>query len=115
MLMIIDNIKKYSNMMPEELKMLVNDCPRDDLRWGLVMYLFANTGRGNIITLGKMSDFFGMKKDVLFDILNEVSGLWVVQYLNKSEYGKIYYSYEITEVATDFMVKLIELLDPGWK
>ena len=105
----IDRFHAYSNMMPEELKMLINDVPRDDLDWALVMYLFENTKTGNI-TLTKIGNFFDIEKNVIFKKLNKMSGLWIRQYLNMSEYGMTYYSYEITEIAADFMVKLVELL-----
>lgn len=55
--MIEGRISKYSNMMPMELIMLVNDVPKDNLEWALVMYLFENTKSGNVITLGKLSNF----------------------------------------------------------
>jgi hypothetical protein len=97
--------------MPAELTMLVNSAPKTDTDWGLIMYLFENTKGGNIITLSKMSSFFGMDRAVLFERLNKMSGLWVRQYLNRSEYGKTYGTYEITEIAADFMVKLVELLE----
>ena len=113
--MTIDRICRYSDMMPTELRMLVNDAPKDDLEWGLVMYLFENTRGGNVVTLGKMSSFLDVDKDILFGRLNSMSGLWMVQCLNKSEYGNIYYSYRVTEIAADFMVKLIELLEVKMK
>jgi hypothetical protein len=98
-------------MMPGELRILVNDAPRSELDWGLVMYLFENTKSGNVITLGKMSNFFGMDAGVLSRRLNNMSGLWVKHCLNSSEYRKLYHTYEITEIAADFMVKLVELLE----
>ena len=113
--MTIDRICRYSDMMPTELRMLVNDAPKDDLEWGLIMYLFENTRSGNVVTLGKMSSFFDIDKDILFGRLNSMSGLWVVQYLNKSEYGNTYYSYRVTEIAADFMIKLVELLEVKMK
>lgn len=97
--------------MPMELRMLVNDAPKDDFDWGLVMYLFENTKSGNVITLGKMSSFFDIDRSVLFRRLNNMSGLWVNQYMNGGWFGKTYYTYEITEIASDFMVMLIDLLD----
>ncbi len=109
--MMFDRFYKYSNMMPKELKMLVNDAPGDDLDWGLIMYIFENSRSGNTITLGKISNFFDIEKDVLLEKLNNMSGLWIIQYLNMSEYGKTYYSYRITEIAADFMIKLVELLE----
>lgn len=107
----LSKLHKYSNMMPAELMMLVNSAPKTDMDWGLIMYLFENTKSGNIITLSKMSNFFGMDRIVLFERLNKMSGLWVIQYLHNSEYGKTYGTYEITEIAADFMVKLVELLE----
>jgi hypothetical protein len=98
-------------MMPAELMMLVNSAPKTDIDWGLVMYLFENTKVGNVVTLGKMSSFFSIDRDVLSERLNRMSGLWVRHYLNVSEYGKTYGTYELTEIAADFMVKLVELLE----
>lgn len=109
--MVLDKLHKYSSMMPAELMMLVNSAPKTDLDWGLIMYLFENTGAGNIITLGKMSSFFNIDKSILSERLNKMSGLWVRNYLNVSEYGRTYGTYEITEIAADFMVKLVELLE----
>lgn len=109
--MSLDRVSKYSNMMPGELKMLVGDAPKDDLDWGLVMYLFENTKSGNIITLGKMSSFFDIDIDVLLGRLDRMKGLWVRQYLNGGEYGRTYYTYEITDIAADFIIKLVELLE----
>jgi len=109
--MLSDRFRKYSGMMPVELRMLVDDAPKDDFDWGLIMYLFENTKSGNIITLGKMSNFFDIDNSILFERLNKMSGLWIRQYLNDGGYGRTYYTYEITEIAADFLVKLIELLD----
>ena len=103
-------IDKYSNMMPIELRMFLEDSPKDDLDWGLVTYLFENTKSGNIITLGKISNFFDIDRKLLFDRLNRMSW-WIRQYLNSEEYGKMYYTYEISEMAADFIVKLIELYE----
>lgn len=113
--MTIDRICRYGDMMPTELRMLVNDAPKDDLEWGLVMYLFENTRSGNVVTLGKMSSFFDIDKDILFGRLSSMSELWVGQCLNRSEYGNMYYSYRVTEIAASFMVKLIELLEVKMK
>ena len=109
--MTLDKLHKYSNMMPAELMMLINSAPKTDMDWGLIMYLFENTKRGSVVTLGKMSDFFDIDRDVLFKRLDRMNGLWVRHYLNVSEYGKTYGTYEITEIAADFMVKLVELLE----
>jgi hypothetical protein len=108
--MILDRINKYSGMMPKELMRLINGAPKNDLEWALIMYLFENTKKGNIITLGKLSNFFDMDDSILFNRLNNMRW-WVTQYLNNGEYGGVYYTYEITEIAADFMIKLIELLD----
>jgi hypothetical protein len=107
----LDKLHKYSSMMPAELIMLVNGAPKTDMDWGLIMYLFENTKSGNVITLGKMSNFFNVDRDILFERLDRINGLWIRHYLNVSEYGKTYGTYEITEIAADFMVKLIELLE----
>ena len=109
--MTLVKLRKYSGMMPAELMMLVNSAPKTDIDWGLVMYLFENTKVGNVVTLGKMSSFFSIDSDVLSERLNRMSGLWVRHYLNVSEYGKTYGTYELTEIAADFMVKLVELLE----
>lgn len=109
--MALDKLHKYSSMMPAELMMLVNSAPRTDLDWGLIMYLFENTRGSNIITLGKMSSFFNVDRSILLERLNKMSGLWIKHYLNMSEYGKTYGTYELTEIAADFMVKLVELLE----
>ncbi len=105
----VGNIEKYSNMLPIELRMFVGDSPKDDLDWGLIIYLFENTRSGNIITLGKISNFFNVDRELVYDRLNRMN-FWVKQYLN-SEYGKIYYTYEITDMANEFIVNLIELLE----
>ena len=104
-------INKYSKMMPTELKMLINDAPNGDTEWSIVMYLCRYSGRGNIITLGKISNFFGIDKTIMFEKLNKMSSLWVVQYLNSEGYDKTYYTYEITDIAVDLMIKLVELLE----
>jgi hypothetical protein len=109
--MALDKLRKYSNMMPAELMMLVSSAPKTDMDWGLVMYLFENTVPGNIVTLGKMSNFFDVDRGILSERLNKMSGLWVRHYLNVSEYGKTYGTYELTEIAADFMIKLVELLE----
>ncbi len=106
----MENIDKYSDMMPIELKMLVNSAPKDDLDWGLVMYLFENTKDGNIITLGKISNFFGVDKDIMFSKLSRMEILWIRKHTNTGEYGNIYYTYEISDIAAELIVKLVELL-----
>ncbi len=100
-------IDKYGSMMPTELRLFMDESPKDDIDWGLIMYLLENTRRGNIITLGKMSSFFDIDKELLFDRLNRMSGLWVRQYMNSAGYGKTYYTYEINEIATGFLVHLV--------
>jgi hypothetical protein len=107
----IDRINKYGGIMPLELKMLLDDHPKDVCGWALVMYLFENTKSGNIITLGKLSNFFDMDASILSTRLNDMNGLWIRQYLNYSEYGDTYSTYEITEIAADFLIKLVELLE----
>ncbi len=109
--MTFDKLRKYGAMMPAELMMLVSSAPKADIDWGLVMYLFENTKSGNVVTLGKMSNFFGVDVGVLSERLHKMSGSWVRHYLNRSEYGRTYSTYEITEIAADFMVKLVELLE----
>lgn len=104
-------VDEYSSMMPTELKMLVNDAPKDDLEWAVVMYLFRHSGRGNVITLGKISKFFNIDKSVMYEKLNEMSNLWVEQYINAEGHGKVYYTYRTTQIAADLMVKLVELLE----
>lgn len=106
----VGNIGRYSNMLPIELRMFVDDSPKDDLDWGLVVYLFENTKSGNIITLGKLSNFFDIDSKLLFDRLNRMNW-WVIQYLNSEGYGKTYYTYEISKMAYDFIVKLFELYE----
>lgn len=109
--MTLDKLHKYGSMMPAELMILINSAPKSDMDWGLIMYLFENTKGGNVVTLGKMSKFFDVDSSVISERLNRLSGLWVRCYLNRSEYGKTYGTYEITEIAADFMVKLVELLE----
>jgi hypothetical protein len=109
--MVFDKLHKYGSMVPAELVMLINSAPKSDLDWGLVMYLFENTTGGNIVTLGKMSKFFDVDGSIISERLDRMSGLWIKHYLHASEYGKIYGTYEITEIAADFMVKLVELLE----
>ncbi len=117
--MITDRIKEYSNEMPKELRILLAGAPKDDLDWAIIMYLFRYSGQtkdiripslSNIITLGKISNFFGVDKDIIFERLNNMSILWVIQYSNSEGYGKTYYTYEITDFAADFLIKLVELL-----
>ncbi len=107
----LDRLDEYTKMMPTELKMLVNDAPNDDLGWAIFMYLFSHSRSGNIITLGKISKFFDLDEKTIFEKLNKMSALWIRQYVNTEGYGKIYHTYEVTEIAADLMVKLIELLE----
>lgn len=106
-----NRIQNYSNMMTKELRIIINDAPNTELEWALVMYLFENTNHRNIITFKKIRDFFDIDKNILFEKLNNLSSLWIRQYMNTSEYGKKYYTYEITNIASDFIIKLIELLE----
>lgn len=119
-IMTTDRIEEYSEEMPIELKVLLKGAPDDDLGWAIVMYLFRYTATkkdiriqplSNVITLGKISDFFGIDKDIVFERLNKMSSLWVRQYMNSEGYGKTYYTYEINDFAADLMIKLIELLE----
>ncbi len=105
-----DKIEEYNRIMPTELKMLLNNSPKDDLEWALIMYLFENTKKGNIITLKKLSNLFNVDNDILFKKLNGMGKLWVVQQLEGSG-SDTYYTYEITEIGANFLVKLIELLE----
>lgn len=118
-IMITDRIKEYSKEMPKELRLLVEGAPKDDLDWAIVMYLFRYSGQtkeirtpplSNVITLGKISNFFQVDNDIIFEKLNNMSILWVMQYLNSEGYGKTYYTYQITDFAADFLIKLVELL-----
>ena len=106
-----DKLDEYTKMMPIELKMLLDKAPDDDLGWALFMYLFRYSGRGNVITLGKISKFFDLDEKTTFEKLNEMSTLWVRQYLNTDGHGKIYYTYEVTDISADLMIKLVELLE----
>lgn len=107
----LDRFDQYSKMVPIELKVLVNEAPSTDLDWAIIMYLFRHSESGNIITLGKISKFFELDYNIVFERLNKLSSLWVRQYLNTEGYGKTYYTYEITDFACDFMIKLVELLE----
>lgn len=111
----LDRLDEYANMMPVELKMLLDKAPDDDLGWALFMYLLRYSGRGNVITLGKISKFFDLDEKVAFERLNEMSALWVRQYLNTDGHGKIYYTYEATDISADLMIKLVELLEIATK
>lgn len=107
----LDRFNEYNKMVPIELKMLVKEAPNTDLDWAIIMYLFRYSAKGNVITLGKISKFFELEDKVIFERLNKLSSLWVRQYLNTEGYGKTYYTYEITDIACDLMIKLVELLE----
>lgn len=118
-IMITDRVKEYSSEMPKELRILLAGAPKDDLDWAIIMYLFRYSGQtkdiripplSNIITLGKISNFLGVDKDIIFERLNNMSVLWISQYSNSEGYGKTYYTYNITDFAADFLIKLVELL-----
>lgn len=111
----LDRLNEYNNMMPLELKMLLNEAPNDDIGWAIFMYLFSHGGKGNIITLGKISKFFDLDEKIIFEKLNKMSALWIRQYLNTEGYGKTYYTYEVTDISADLMVKLVELLEIATK
>lgn len=111
----LDRFDEYSKMVPIELKILVKEAPDNDLDWAIVMYLFRHSRKGNIITLGKIRKFFELEDKIIFERLNKLSALWVRQYLNTEGYGKTYYTYDITDIACDLMIKLIELLEIAMK
>lgn len=111
----LDRFDEYSKMVPIELKLLLDKAPNGDLEWSLVSYLFRHSRKGNIITLGKISKFFELEDKIIFERLNKLSTLWVRQYLNTEGYGKTYYTYEITDIACDLMIKLVELLEIAMK
>lgn len=103
-------IDKYSKQFPYELKCLLESMPRDDTDWALVLYLFEHTSKGNIITLGKISSYFGLEKDNTFERLNRM--YWLINQYVTYEYGyKGVYIYQITKFGADALLKFVELLE----
>lgn len=108
-------IKEYSNIIPNDLKLIIKmlNEPKDDLDWALVAYIFQNTGKG-VITLGKISSYFGLDKKECFERLNDLAGFWFSQYLNSSGYRKTYYTYEMNELSADSLVSMMDTLASGF-
>jgi len=108
-------IKKYSDIIPNDLKLIIKmlNEPKDDLDWSLIGYIFQNTGKG-IVTLGKISSYFGLDQKECFNRLNNLAGFWFSQYLNSSGYGKVYYSYEMNRLSADLLVGMIDTLADGF-
>lgn len=108
-------IKKYSNIIPNDLKFIIRwlDEPKDDLDWAMIVYIFQNTGKG-IITLGKISSFFGIDQKKCFKRLNRLVGFWFSQYLNSRGYGKTYYTYEMNRLSADLLVGMMDTLAYGF-
>lgn len=104
-----NKIDKFSNMYPCELKSLLVYMPKDDIDWALIFYLFRHTSKGNIITLGKISSYFGLDSH---DTLKRLDRMyWLVTQYTTYEYGKGIYIYEISNFGADALLKLIEVLD----
>lgn len=104
-----DKIRTYSDIYPNELKSILRYMPKDDLDWALVMYLFRHTSKGNIITLGKISSYFGLDKYSVSERLNNM--YWLINRYMTCEYIKCIYIYEISNIGADILLKLIEILE----
>src|SRR3990167_5312570 len=69
-------VGQFSDLMPDEIKMIFKDSPRDHIDWALVMYLFRHSkfpyGYGlifdekNVITIGKISKWFDLDYDDVY-------------------------------------------------
>lgn len=107
-------IQEYSKEFPIELKFLIQNLPKDDIDWSLLMYLFRYTSKGNIITSEKICKFFGINKKVVEKRLNKMN--WLIrQYVNFGpyEYSKPFFTYEITEIGAVALIKFIEIFKIG--
>lgn len=96
-------------MYPNELKGLLEYMPKDDIDWALALYLFRHTGKGNVITLGKISSYFGLRKHDAHERLNSMYWL-ITQYVTYG-YGEGIYIYEMSKFGADALLKLMELLE----
>lgn len=112
-----DKIKESSNIIPDELKLIFKDAPRDDVDWALVMYLFRNAKypygysclfeEKNVITIRKVANWFDLEYDDVYKRLRRMT-LWISVW---SVYG-YYKSFDvcnITKIGIDTIMKVIEL------
>lgn len=105
-----ERIDKYSRQFPYELKCLLENMPRDDIDWALILYLFEHTSKGNIISLGKISSYFGLEKDNTFERLNRM--YWLINQYITYEYGyKGVYIYQIGKFGVDVLLNIIDVLE----
>lgn len=117
--MVSDRIKEYSNEIPNELKMILEDAPKDDIDWALVIYLFRYSkfpfGYGllfeekNVITVGKICDWFNLEYNDVYKRLNRMK-LWV-------SVGTVYGYYKpfdvcnITQIGIDSIMNMIRIFE----
>lgn len=111
-------VGQFSDLMPDEIKMIFKDSPRDHIDWALVMYLFRHSkfpyGYGlifdekNVITIGKISKWFDLDYDDVYRRLNRMK-LWV-------SVGTVYGYYRpfnvcyITKIGIDTIMGTMENL-----
>ena len=114
-----ERIKEYSDEIPNELKMILEGAPKDDVDWVLVMYLFRYSrypyGYGilfeekNVITVGKISKWFNLEPDEVYKRLNRMK-FWI-------SVGTVYGYYKpfnvcnITQIGIDSIMKMIEIFE----
>lgn len=103
------NIEKYAKLFPNELRYVIDDMPKDDIDWALIIYLLAHSSKNNIITLGKISSYFQLDKDEVEKRLRRM--IWLVNIYSNYGYAKHFTTYQISEFAADVLMKMMETLE----
>jgi len=111
-------LDQMHKLIPTEIKMIFEDAPKDYIDWALIMYLFINSKcknnnsiifeEKNIITVGKISKWFGFSSMNILQKLNRMK-LWVSV---ETVYGyhKPFYTCCITEIGIDMILKTMNML-----
>ncbi len=114
----MNKIEKYSSEIPTELKMILEDAPRDDIDWALIIYLFRHSTvhyrniifeEKNIITVGKVAAWFDLNYDDVYKRLRRM--IWWVSVSTVYGYRKPFSICSITQIAVDSIMKMIEIFE----
>lgn len=109
-------LDQFNKLIPNEIKMIFEDAPKDYIDWALVMYLFKHSkfqnkygvifDERNVITVGKISKWFNFDSMDILQKLNRMT-LWVsVIYGYYKPFNVCY----ITRIGVDMILNTMNML-----
>lgn len=112
-----NKINEYNNFIPNEIKNVIETAPINDIDWALLMYLFRHSKpvygvlfeEKNVITIGKISKWFDLDYDDVYNRLNRML-YWVIVN-DVCGYHKPFNVCYITQIGVDTMMNLIKVFE----